>query len=101
MEHFDTLHLLIAYGGLLVYYLILIGQNPCTFKDCFTKREILTLIASVIAIPIILIICSDTSMKDILPINHVTAFLAGYQTQDTLAKIGYFGNKFNKNKVTE
>lgn len=95
-DHFSTLHLLIAYGGLIVYHLIKIAQSTCTFKECFNKKEILTLIASAISIPIILIICSDTSMKDILPINHVTAFLAGYQTQDILAKIGDFGNKFNK-----
>lgn len=93
MEHFSILHLIIAYAGLIIYHLIAISQSSCTFKDCFTKKEVLTLIASAISIPVILIICSDTSMKDILPINHVTAFLAGYQTQDILAKIGDFGNK--------
>lgn len=100
MEHFNTIHLLLAYGGLIVHSLLKLAENSCTFLDCFNKKEFLVLIASAIAIPIILIICSDTSMKDILPINHVTAFLAGYQTQSILRSIGSIGNRFGKNKNT-
>jgi len=98
MEHFDTLHLLLAYGGLLVHSILKIAENPCNGLDCFNKKEVLVTIASAISIPIILIICTDTSMKDILPINNVTAFFAGYQTQSILRTIGSIGGKFNKTK---
>jgi hypothetical protein len=33
-------------------------------------------------------------MADLLPINHVTAFLAGHQTQSFLRSIGSIGGKF-------
>jgi len=98
MEHFNTLHLFLAYGGLLLHTIIKLAENPCSGLKCFNKKEILVTLASVISIPIILIICTDTSMKDILPINHVTAFLAGYQTQSILKTIGSIGGKFNKTK---
>jgi len=95
----DTTHLFLAYGGLILHVLIKLAETPTDLIKSFDKRMILVTIASAIAIPILLLICSDTSMKDILPINYVTAFLAGYQTQSLLRSIGSIGGKFNKNNI--
>lgn len=94
----DATHLVLAYGGLFLHVLLKLAEMPGNLLGSVNKRMVLITIASAIAIPIILLICTDTSMKDILPINYVTAFLAGYQTQSFLRSIGSLGDKFNKNK---
>jgi hypothetical protein len=93
-----TIDLFLAYGGLILHILIKLGESPLSLTESFNKKTILITISSIIAIPILLIICSDTSMKDILPITHVTAFLAGYQTQSFLRSVGSIGDRLNKNK---
>jgi len=97
----DTTHLLLAYGGLILHTLLKLAETPLKLSESFDKRMVLVTIASAIGIPILLLICSDTSMKDILPINYVTAFLAGYQTQSFLRSVGSIGQRFNKNNTNE
>ncbi len=89
----DITYLLLAYGGLILHILLKLAELPGGLFSEIDKRMILVTIASAIAIPIILVICSDTSMKDLLPINHVTAFLAGHQTQSFLRSISSIGGK--------
>lgn len=90
----EPLHWLIAYAGLAVHVLLKLAEAPGGIFDSFTKRDILTTIASVIAIPAILIVCTDTALKEILPINYVTAFLAGYQTQSFLRSISSISERY-------
>lgn len=90
----DALHWILAYLGLSVHVLMKMAETPGSLFAGFTKKDVLTTIASVIAIPAILIVCTDTSLKDILPINYVTAFLAGYQTQSLLRSMGAIGGKY-------
>lgn len=93
----DITYLLLAYGGLILHVLLKVAELPGSLLSGINKKMILVTVASIIAIPIILIICSDTSMSNLLPINHITAFLAGYQTQSFLRTISSIGGKFKKN----
>lgn len=95
----DITFLLLAYGGLLLHIILKLAELPGKLFSGIDKKMILVTVASAIAIPIILVICSDTSMKDILPINHVTAFLSGHQTQSILRSISSIGGKLKKNKI--
>lgn len=101
LNNLDTIHLVLAYGGLVLHVLLKLAETPGSILASFDKRVVLITISSAIAIPIILLICTDTSLKDILPINYVTAFLVGYQTQSFLRTIASIGNKFTNNKKAE
>ena len=52
-----------------------------------------TIIISVITIPILLILIVDTTLRDITPITNATAILAGYQTQDFFKSLLHFYGK--------
>lgn len=93
----NPLHWLLAYGGLIVHILTKLSEIEGDFFAGISRKSTLTTISSIVLIPIILIICTDTSMKDILPINYATSFLLGYQTQSFVQVI----SKFNKNKKDE
>lgn len=90
----DPLHWILAYLGFGVKIIMEMAETPGSLLSGFNKKDVLTAIASTIAIPAILIVCSDTSLKDILPINYVTAFLAGYQTQALLRSLSAISGKY-------
>jgi len=90
----EPLHWLIAYAGLAVHVLLKMAEAPGSLFESFSKRDVLTTVASAIAIPAILIVCTDTALKEILPINYVTAFLTGYQTQSLLRTVGSISDKY-------
>jgi hypothetical protein len=92
----DALHWVLAYLGLSVHLFLKLAETPGPLFYGITKRDILTLIASAAAIPAILIMCTDTSLHELLPINYVTAFLAGFQTQSILRSIGTITGKYSK-----
>lgn len=91
----NPMYFILALSGLAVHILMKLAETPGSLFSGFTKKDILVSIASLIAIPAILVICTDTSMKDILPINYVTAFLTGYQTQSFLRSISNMLGKKN------
>lgn len=93
MFNVETSFFFIAYGGLLIHIILKLAELPGSLFSGFTKKDLLVTIASAISIPIILIICTDTSIKDLLPINYVTSFLVGYQTQSFLKTISSIGGK--------
>jgi hypothetical protein len=78
------LHWALAYTGLIVHVLMKIGNTKGSIKDSFTRKFTMTTLASFLLIPAILLICTDTGMKELLPINYLTSFLAGYQTQSLM-----------------
>jgi len=90
----DTIHWILAYLGLGIHVFMRMAETPGSLMDGFTKKDVLTMIASIIAIPAILIVCTDTSLREILPINYVTAFLAGFQTQSILRSLGAISGKY-------
>ena len=99
MFGFDIVHLIIAYGGLLLHVLLKLAELPGSLLSGFDKNMTLVTIASIIAIPIILLICSDTAMSELLPITNITAFLAGYQTQSFLRTISDIGGRFREKNI--
>lgn len=86
----EPIHFALAYAGMLIHILAKVSdlnQNPDFKLTTYVKKNIYTIVATFIMIPVILILLTDTSMKDILPINKVTSVLAGYQTQSTFRTI--------------
>ena len=81
------LHWALAYTGLLVHLLLKVGNMKGNLWVNFSRKFVTSTIASFLLIPAILLICTDTGMKELLPINYLTAFLAGYQTQSLMANI--------------
>lgn len=82
-----SLHWALAYTGLLVHILMKIGNMKGKIWINFSRKFVTSTIASFLLIPVILLVCTDTGMKELLPINYLTAFLAGYQTQSLMANI--------------
>ena len=86
----DIIHWLLAYAGMTIHILLKVAdlnQTPDFSIRSHIKKNIYTIVASIIMIPVLLIVLSDDSLKDILPINKVTSVLAGYQTQSVFKSI--------------
>jgi hypothetical protein len=80
----DLIHWLLAYAGMAIHILLKVAdlnQTPDFKIKSHIKKNIYTIIASLIMIPVILVVLTDSSLKDIFPINKATSVLAGYQTQ--------------------
>jgi hypothetical protein len=97
IEDLSVIHWFLAFAGLAVHVLMKLGEVQGAFFANVKRKEVFTILSSIILVPIILIICTDSSMKEVLPINYVTAFLAGYQTQSFVRSVA----KFSKTKNNE
>lgn len=92
----------IAAGGLLLHIIFKLAEYPGSLLSGWTKKDTLVTIASVIAIPLIMVILHDPMFTDIMPLNKITAFLIGYQTQSFIrAFAGIAGKKYFKNSSNE
>lgn len=80
----ESIHFALGYAGLLLNLLMKTGEEyplpDFTFR-AFFKRHLFSILFSLVAIPVLLIVATDTSIREFLPINYVTAVLAGWQTQ--------------------
>lgn len=80
----ESIHFALGYAGLLLNLLMKMGEEyptpDFTFR-AFFKRNLFSILFSLVAIPVLLIVATDTSIHEFLPINKVTAVLAGWQTQ--------------------
>lgn len=83
----SPLHWALAYTGLIVHILLKVGNQTGAMSSILTRKFIVTNLASLLLIPALLLICTDTGMKELLPINYLTAFLAGYQTQSLMNNV--------------
>lgn len=101
IEELSVIHWLLAFGGLAVHMLLKLSEIKGSLFNGIKRKEVFTFIASVIAVPIILIVCTDSMMKEVLPINYVTAFLAGYQTQSFMRSISKIRNTRTDNNIIE
>jgi hypothetical protein len=97
IEDLTVIHWFLAFAGLAVHVLMKLGEVKGAFFANIKRKEVFTIFASMILVPIILIVCTDSSVKQILPINYVTAFLAGYQTQSFVRSIAKF-SKTNRDE---
>lgn len=90
METLNYMHYILAYAGMILYLLMKLAEvfpkPEFSYREFFTQN-IITVIISVIGIPVLLILSTDTSLKDILPINYVTAVLCGWQTQSLFKSV--------------
>ena len=84
-------HIILAYVGVLLHILAKLAElkkqdHKFTLKS-YCKSNIYTILATAIMVPLLLILSTDTSLKDVLPINNVTAVLAGWQTQSVFKSL--------------
>jgi len=84
-------HIILAYVGVLLHILVKLAElkkqdHKFTLKS-YCKSNIYTILATAIMVPLLLILSTDTSLKDVLPINNVTAVLAGWQTQSVFKSL--------------
>jgi hypothetical protein len=94
----DPILWLIAVGGAAIHIMMKVAEIPenTSILKGFSRKDKFVTIASFIAIPVIMIIMTDTSLKELLPLNYITAFLTGYQTQSMLRTLtNIFGKKHN------
>ena len=100
IEGLDPVHFLLAYAGMLISLLGRLAKvfnRPEFTAKIFFRTNIIPTLISIIGIPVILIIATDPVVKSMLPINYVTAMLAGLQTQSLFKTIFsiYGGSKKN------
>lgn len=80
----EPLHFLLAYAGLILNLLMKLGEefplSDFSF-NMFFRKYFISILFSIIAIPVLLIVATDTSIHEFLPINYVTSVLCGWQTQ--------------------
>lgn len=93
IEGVTTTHWFLAYAGLLIQVFLKAAQTKGSIWGSIGRNDVFTTVASVIAIPVILIVCTDTSLREIIPINYVTAVLAGLQTHLFLGFLMDMGKK--------
>lgn len=90
------MHWILAFDGALIHVLLKVQEVTQDKKYVFGtyfKKNWASLVATAIMIPVLLIVLSDTSLSEILPINHVTALLAGYQTNSLFKSVIGIGKK--------
>ena len=86
----DFIHIGLAYAGMIVH--VLIKYEKVRFRKDFMLNKFIstmsvTTVINIIMIPILLILMQDVAIQSILPINNITAVLAGYQTQSIFKSI--------------
>lgn len=80
----EPLHFLLAYAGLLLNLLMKLGEEYPLLDfsvRTFFKKYLISILFSIVAIPVLLIVSTDSGIHEFLPVNYVTAVLAGWQTQ--------------------
>tara|TARA_R110000764_G_scaffold542_3_gene2042 strand:- start:783 stop:1103 length:321 start_codon:yes stop_codon:yes gene_type:complete len=96
-------HLILAFGGMTIHVLMKLGEltksDDFSVKDYFEKYKF-NMLASILMIPLLLLMATDTSLTEILPLNNVTAVLMGWTTNSTFkALMGIYSNKLKTNDV--
>ena len=91
-DSFEAIHLLLAYSGMAVHTAIQMqkafNRHKSNFRVTkFLRYNMFHLIADLIAIPMLLLVFTDESMKALFPINYVTAVFTGYTAQSILQSI--------------
>jgi hypothetical protein len=99
----EPIYFILAYAGVILHILLKVAdlnQNPDFKIKTYIKKNIYTIVATFIMIPIMLIILTDSSLSEILPINKVTSVLAGYQTQSVFKTImNMFSSRVKTNEI--
>ncbi len=96
----NPIYWILAYSGMFIHILLKVAElnkvKGFSIKS-YINKNIYTIIASFVMIPIILIVLTDSSLKDLFPINKATSVLAGYQTQSLFKSLmGMYENRAKK-----
>ncbi|OQA33120.1 MAG: hypothetical protein BWY54_01003 [Candidatus Dependentiae bacterium ADurb.Bin331] len=94
------MHLILAYAGMFIHVLLKLAKlskRPGFGIKIFVRENLFSMAATFLSIPVILIMAADPAIKDILPINNVTAVLAGWQTNSTFKNLMSLFDKKSKN----
>jgi len=95
--HAEPIHYLLAYAGMTIHVLLRIAELRKEDKFSvvkYVKKNIFSLIASVITIPVLIIMATDPAVRETLPLNYITAVLAGWQTDSTFKSLmGMYSKK--------
>lgn len=101
-EGIESIHFFLAYAGAILHILMKLSEvfsrSDFSWKF-FIRKNIIPFIISVIGIPVLLVVATDTSLKETLPINYVTAVLAGWQTQSFFKTLSLLYSR-KKEKLT-
>ncbi len=89
LDLFNPIHLLLAYSGMFIHTAIQIQKASNQYKSEFSILKFLRynafhLVADLVAIPVILIIFTDSAMKELWNMNYLTATFTGYTSQSML-----------------
>lgn len=101
IEEITMIHWFLAYASLVGKLCFDISQSDGPVKDIFTRKHVFRTIASIIFVPVLMIVCTDTWLKSIFPINYGTAFLVGFNTELVLFVIVKLKTKEFKKKTDE
>lgn len=104
IEGLQPLHFVLAYAGMLLHILMKLAEcinKPDFVFQSFLKTNIIPIIISVIGIPVLLIVATDTTIQGFLPINNVTAVLAGWQTQSLFKTLVSLRGKKEEKEETD
>jgi hypothetical protein len=97
--HVTAMHFILAYAGMIIHVLLKLGElrkSPEFSLKGYVKKHIFSMIASVITIPVLLIMACEPAVAEMLPLNYITATLIGWQTNSTFkALMGMYGKKSN------
>lgn len=99
IEGLTMMHVILAYAGMLIHVLLKLGKlskRPEFSIKIFIQQNLFSMAATFLSIPVILIMAADPAIKDTLPINNVTAVLAGWQTNSTFKNLMSLFNKKSK-----
>ena len=92
----NPLLIFLAYAGLGIHILMKLAELEKTngrFKlKPYIKNNKWSLLAAIIMLPVLLLVSTDTSLGEILPLNNVTAVLAGWQTDSTFKSLMAWGS---------
>lgn len=86
----EWIHFIMAYAGFIIHALLKLAALKKTKSFSFfryVQQNIFSLLATIITIPVLLIVSTDPVISEMLPLNLVTATLAGWQTNSTFAGI--------------
>lgn len=96
------IHWLLAFSGAFLHLLSILAvkvkQPDFSFK-VMIKENLISILTTLVMIPTTLVVIADTSLKELMPINNLTAFLVGYQVQEIFNRVIAIAS--NKYKLKE
>lgn len=90
----ESTYWFLAYSGVLIHFMVKWMESKRPLEVFWQRDVFVPMIISGMSIPVILILLTEPFVASVLPLNKLTAFIAGYQTQSVLKS---FVTIFNRN----